>query len=123
MAQHQMTGTGNKAGYLNLGQITSKDMTTVRDDYADLTSANFKIVPTITTTTSSFGYTEGLDSATAYGIFTLGTINYIPSTGALTITAPTLAGNLKRTYAGGDSIWEYSVVNLAYNVLFVKTDE
>ena len=123
MAQHQMTGTGNKAAYINLGtNITSKDIKTVYDDWANLTDANFKLK----TKTSSVAQSVGTDYFTNVYIvcsFTQGSVSYSPTTGILTITKPVLLNHCHGTFGDGSTADNDVSTNPSYDVLLVKTDE
>ena len=83
-------GSGGGGFALNLGQITSCDITALYDNYGALTASNFIIVPT---TNTQMGV-EVVTYARTGSISTTencGSISYNPDTGALVVTKPTLS--------------------------------
>lgn len=123
MAQHQMTGTGNKAVAINLGtNITSKDITAVYDDWANLTSANF--IANVSSSSVSKGISlDYYSSMTSYSYFTKPTITYNATTGQLSVTAPILLNRNVMGYSGGGADTIDESVNPSYDIWLVKEDE
>lgn len=113
-------GTGNKAYYLGtLSSGSTMNVAAKYDDYANLTSANFVIVPQSRSTSSSksnrtyvdFGgwYSTSEDTNTA--AYNQPSISYNPSTGVLSFTSTIVVGGSAydtNEDSPGDGKWNWT---------------